>query len=104
MHAVSLSQSYRHFIPVKSLLLGECVKALEQRYIPGPGGDAQTEIPERLKGDGLVVAVGALEGRLELAHEQVHQVGVISPNVTLPGLHGLLAYTRRTNIIQMILG
>ena len=37
-------------------------------------------------------ALGALEGRLELADEEVHQLGVVTPDVTLPRLHGLLAH------------
>ena len=46
-----------------------------------------------------MITVSALEGRLELAHEEVHQVRVISPDVTLPGLYGLLTYARIIHII-----
>jgi len=83
----------RHLVPVQGLLLGEGIETLVERNISSPGWDAQTEVPERLEGDGLVIAVSTAQGGLQLANKQVNQVGIIPPDVTLPRLHGLLAHT-----------
>ena len=82
-----------HLVPVHDFLLGEGVEAVGEGDLAGPGGDAQAEVPEGLEGHRLVGALGAPEGGLELAHEEIDELRVVSPYITLPGLHGLLADT-----------
>ena len=87
--------TYRHLVPVQGLLLGEGVEALSEGALSTPGRDAEAEVPEGLEGDGLVSAVAAHQRGLQLAHEQVHQVRVVTPDVPLPRLHRLLAHTMK---------
>ena len=89
-----IKQTHRHLIPVEGLLLGEGVEALSEGALSWPGRDAEAEVPEGLEGDGLVAAVAAHQRGLQLAHEQVHQVRVVTPDVPLPRLHRLLAHTK----------
>ena len=100
-----LPSTYRHLITVQGLLLSEDIETLVERNISSPGWDAQTEVPERLEGDGLVIAVSTAQGGLQLANKQVNQVGIIPPDVTLPRLHGLLAHTMnvRTSVVSTLL-
>ena len=86
------SLTHRHLVTVQGLLLGEGVKTLRERHVASPGGNTQTEVPERLEGDGLVSTVSTAESGLELSNKQINKVRVISPYVTLPGLHGLLTH------------
>lgn len=82
----------RHLVPVENLFLRERVEAVKKGDVAGPGWDSQAEIPECLEGDRLVGTLGTPQCRLELANEEVDQLGIVATNVTLPRLHGLLAH------------
>ena len=86
------SLARRHLVPVENLLLGERVEAVEKRDFARPGGDPQAQIPERLEGDRLVGTFRTSQGRLELANEEVDQLGIVATYVPLPRLHSLLAH------------
>ena len=86
------SLARRHLVPVENLLLGERVEAVEKRNFARPGGDPQAQIPERLEGDRLVGTFRTSQGRLELANEEVDQLGIVATYVALPRLHSLLAH------------
>ena len=88
-----IKQTHRHLIPVEGLLLGEGVEALSEGALSWPGRDAEAEVPEGLEGDRLMPAVAAHQRGLQLAHEEVHKVRVVTPDVPLPRLHRLLAHT-----------
>ena len=99
--------TYGLFVAVEYFLFDKHFEALLQLAVGhdalAGSRDGQREIPERVECYAAVPADGALQRRLELANEQVHDLRVVPSQVTLPRFQGFLGIAAITRTLEMTL-